>query len=438
MFLSTGRHVVFLLSIVHVVPGGVRSSTTSPSKSAVHSCPLQMKCRYRHVLCSSRDQNEARSVVAGGRDPLCAGQPGLQAVSVTGQGYAGQDFAHLYREDFEGVRTPSLTLHGLGIETLEDRIFQGTEDILTRLDLGQNRLQTLGDAFRGLSQLISLDLSSNRLRKVPAGALRWLASLKNLNLFGNSIATIEPRDFRWVPGLLSLDISYNSMERISGQRFAGLPKLQHLDLHQTPLVCDCELAWLRQYASCLCVLGYSRCRAPESNRKDFSVSFPIANCTQEEKDLDFGCAKPLSCINNYTGFESHGFLETGLPSEDKDAAREGEVPWSAGQNELNDSEEATPSSGYWPRPSLESTASDQRHHRRHHRSWFMKHAAFVFPIIGIIMILFLILCFWAFLGRRCACSPLAFGMRMRESCESFITESSQVVYSNSHVALECE
>ncbi|KAH8267454.1 hypothetical protein KR018_005020 [Drosophila ironensis] len=130
------------------------------------------------------------------------------------------------------------------------------------------------ETFKGLTNLVELDLSHNLLVTVPSLALGYISSLRELTLASNHIHKIESQAFANTPSLHKLDLSHCDIQTISAQAFAGLqgltllrlngnklsellPKtietlsrLHGIELHDNPWLCDCRLRdtklWLMQ------------------------------------------------------------------------------------------------------------------------------------------------------------------------------------------------
>ncbi|XP_020800630.1 uncharacterized protein LOC110177977 [Drosophila serrata] len=130
------------------------------------------------------------------------------------------------------------------------------------------------ETFKGLTNLVELDLSHNLLVTVPSLALGFISSLRELTLASNHIHKIESQAFANTPSLHKLDLSHCDIQTISAQAFGGLqgltllrlngnklsellPKtietlsrLHGIELHDNPWLCDCRLRdtklWLMQ------------------------------------------------------------------------------------------------------------------------------------------------------------------------------------------------
>ncbi|GFS25006.1 leucine-rich repeat neuronal protein 1 [Elysia marginata] len=106
---------------------------------------------------------------------------------------------------------------------------------LTVLNLAHNSLRQLLDGtFLGLSHLLELDVSGNRLQRTE---LHAFADLKRLTVFrmdGNSLFNVKREWFLSMPALIDLRLSDNSLPSLDAGTLP-LARLQHLDVSQNRL-----------------------------------------------------------------------------------------------------------------------------------------------------------------------------------------------------------
>uniref|UniRef100_A0A2S2NZ13 Leucine-rich repeat, immunoglobulin-like domain and transmembrane domain-containing protein 2 n=1 Tax=Schizaphis graminum TaxID=13262 RepID=A0A2S2NZ13_SCHGA len=119
-------------------------------------------------------------------------------------------------------------------------------------------------AFRGLTNLVDLDLSGNCLRQVPTGAFSECPSLMKLSLSGNPIGQVPAKAFRHLSQLTTLDLSGCGLTAVAAGAFDGLggldwlrlddnvlthvpgphtlpARLHGIDLHRNDWQCDCRM-----------------------------------------------------------------------------------------------------------------------------------------------------------------------------------------------------
>ncbi|XP_008398805.1 podocan-like protein 1 [Poecilia reticulata] len=131
-----------------------------------------------------------------------------------------------------------LYLRGNHLEQLSRGVFNGISQMLV-LDLSANRLKSKGllrDSLLNATHLESLNLEGNKLKQVPQNLPN---SLKTLNLEGNLISSIKKASFRNLDNLEHLGLGRNAIFKVSTGAFQTLPALHQLDLchnklHQVP------------------------------------------------------------------------------------------------------------------------------------------------------------------------------------------------------------
>ncbi|KAI4802989.1 hypothetical protein KUCAC02_006552 [Chaenocephalus aceratus] len=126
-----------------------------------------------------------------------------------------------------------LYLKGNLIEQFRGGAFNGRSELMV-LDLSSNRLTNKGllkDSLLNATHLESLNLEGNRLKQVPQ---HLPSSLKTLNLEGNLISSIKKMVFGTLKNLEHLGLARNTIFKVAPGAFKTLPVLHQLDLcHNT-------------------------------------------------------------------------------------------------------------------------------------------------------------------------------------------------------------
>jgi Leucine-rich repeat (LRR) protein len=91
-------------------------------------------------------------------------------------------------------------------------------------------VKVLSFSFRGLTNLVELDLSYNALEAVPLFTMDDCKNLMKLSLRNNPIREIGPADFIDLSDLSSLDLAECSIEVIHEDAFRGFDNLEKLRL----------------------------------------------------------------------------------------------------------------------------------------------------------------------------------------------------------------
>ncbi|XP_039646974.1 amphoterin-induced protein 2-like [Perca fluviatilis] len=147
-------------------------------------------------------------------------------------------------------RLATLILSRNSISQIEVNAFTVTPHLL-HLDLSSNRLTVLNSSiFTGLKELKELLLFGNQIIQMNPGAFSNLYSLQRLYLSGNRL-TAFPLGLYWEPGgprnLTFLDLSYNRLTKVPVQSLLSLTQQSGIYLQENPLVCDCALLALQEY-----------------------------------------------------------------------------------------------------------------------------------------------------------------------------------------------
>ncbi|XP_040886296.1 amphoterin-induced protein 2-like [Toxotes jaculatrix] len=147
-------------------------------------------------------------------------------------------------------RLATLVLSRNSISQIEANAFTVTPHLL-HLDLSSNRLTVLNlSLFTGLKELKELLLFDNQIFQINPGAFSDLHSLQRLYLSGNRL-TAFPLGLYWEPGgprnLTFLDLSYNRLSKVPVQSLLSLTHQNGIYLQENPLVCDCALLALLEY-----------------------------------------------------------------------------------------------------------------------------------------------------------------------------------------------
>ncbi|XP_028672824.1 protein phosphatase 1 regulatory subunit 29-like [Erpetoichthys calabaricus] len=146
---------------------------------------------------------------------------------------------------------------------------------LTDLNLTKNEISYIEEgAFSGQSNLQVLQLGYNKLTNLTEGMLRGLGRLQYLFVQHNLLEVIAANAFFECPNLISLDLSSNKLVRIDPSTFTGLSRLMVCELAGNPFHCSCELysflVWLEAFNNVTRNYDRLQCETPP----DFS-GYPL-------------------------------------------------------------------------------------------------------------------------------------------------------------------
>ncbi|XP_054992967.1 vasorin [Sorex araneus] len=146
-------------------------------------------------------------------------------------------------------------------------------------------LRDLDEGLLGrLRNLHDLDVGDNQLERVPP-AVRGLRGLTRLRLAGNArIAQLRPEDLAGLASLQELDLSGLSLRALPPELAGLLPSLRLLAAARNPFNCVCPLSWfgpwVRDSRVALASPEETRCHFPPKNAGQLLLDLSYA---------DFGC-----------------------------------------------------------------------------------------------------------------------------------------------------
>lgn len=147
-------------------------------------------------------------------------------------------------------RLATLVLSKNFISSIEVNTFSVTPRLL-HLDLSSNQLTALNSSvFTGLKELKELLLFDNQIIQINPGAFRDLHHLQRLYLSTNWLSAFPLEIYEDPEGPLNLtflDLSYNRLSKVPVQSLLSLTRQRGIYLQENPLVCDCALLALLEY-----------------------------------------------------------------------------------------------------------------------------------------------------------------------------------------------
>ncbi|CAB3257890.1 unnamed protein product [Arctia plantaginis] len=130
-------------------------------------------------------------------------------------------------DSFDDMETLDLSYNYIDI--LSQFTFEGIKK-LVYLNLSNNRLTDINSALFRFSELLTLNLSANRINKLKMNDFKNLIKLKLLDLSSNNIKTIDVNVFQAMISLKSLDLRHNLLEVLDKNVFANLKSLDSIEL----------------------------------------------------------------------------------------------------------------------------------------------------------------------------------------------------------------
>ena len=118
------------------------------------------------------------------------------------------------------------------ITKLEKELFESFPMLQSLIITNNSKLRNINsDSFSGLTNLVNLDLSWNRIAAINQRHFSALANLETLDLSKNRIICIEDNSFSNLKNLKKLELSSNNLPKLNPKLFANLENLENLNLY---------------------------------------------------------------------------------------------------------------------------------------------------------------------------------------------------------------
>ena len=191
-----------------------------------------------------------------------------------------------------------LLLHTNKITHIPDYAFAELSN-LTKLDICNNHISKISkNAFSGLYKLSQLSMYSNHIRDLPSEVFEYLPNLNILLLNANEIGCLRKGIFNNLKNLRLLSLFQNNIRAIEDGTLDNLKTTTNLHLGNNPLICDCNLAWIKRINGK--ESSGARCDYPERarGRAISSMNYDDFTCKggEKERTLQAGsCFVDLPC-----------------------------------------------------------------------------------------------------------------------------------------------
>lgn len=142
------------------------------------------------------------------------------------------DVEELMPGDFNGARGLAYLYisHNEKLRTVHGDAFLGLVNVTT-LDISRNNITDIRSrAFSSLGKVQQIDVSWNAVRTLPSGVFAGLKKLRSLDMSRNNVSTIPPDVFKETDAVTDINFDKNALTNITKGSFAALKNLTFLSL----------------------------------------------------------------------------------------------------------------------------------------------------------------------------------------------------------------
>nr|XP_054752308.1 leucine-rich repeat-containing protein 4C-like isoform X1 [Lytechinus pictus] len=217
--ITTYLHQVLFISVVCY--SVVFAQTPPPTEPP--SCPSGCQCNF---------QTRVVDCQRGGFTSIPTTFPSYTRTLLL----SGNILRNILEDSFVGLSNlVSLDLSSCEIRTISPRAFNGLDNLHT-LNLQLNHMDTLpSGAFAGLTNLRELYLQRNQLQILPGDMFNDTIFLSELDIGNNRITQIHANAFSDLSVLWVLNLAYNQLDSIPEMALKNLTNLKHLALSGNPI-----------------------------------------------------------------------------------------------------------------------------------------------------------------------------------------------------------
>lgn len=156
---------------------------------------------------------------------------------------------------FQNLKVKSLILSGIGLESIESNAFDNSSFFYaTHLDLSLNKIAKIpAKMFENLPSLEHLNLSNNHMSFADNNFVKC-KRLRNLDLSSNHIQYITSNQFNGLSSIELIDLSNNNIDKIEACTFTNIKirsiaKLYNpplINLYKNPIECECDVFYVNR------------------------------------------------------------------------------------------------------------------------------------------------------------------------------------------------
>ena len=244
------------------------------------------------------------------------------------------------KEDFKHLESlKKLDLSNNNFRSLDQKLFHYISDSVKFINISKNRLKRVpNNLFKQNAVLERLDISKNQIYSVENEAFVHLADLKHLHLQSNKLDKIHAATFVYNVNMTYLDISSNILIdlpvslldstrsllvfNLSDNRISNLersitlyaPTLRELNLAYNPIQCDCGIKTVKKLLPNALIIG----DCDNTQLGIAIVDFPDVNCSAKNDEVSLitssvSATKQLRPTGNQTKWGSKVIISSNDP-----------------------------------------------------------------------------------------------------------------------------
>jgi Leucine-rich repeat (LRR) protein len=168
-----------------------------------------------------------------------------------------------------------------------------------QIDIGQIVCSFIPeDAFSDLRNLMTLQLSANRIDNIWSTTFNGLRALSRLHLADNRLSDVPIGVLRHCPRLRQLYLDGNLLPTLRRCSVPRRARLRTVSLVGNPVRCDCRLAWMADLHRRGNTTVWGTCRKPAPGRSDGvdGESGGLASIVAEQTSTCTGAAAASDCM----------------------------------------------------------------------------------------------------------------------------------------------
>jgi Leucine-rich repeat (LRR) protein len=206
------------------------SHRSAPSAKFIDNMPLGLNFKLFRLNCENRHYSIKPKVNLNAKNMKCLN--GLETLILN-----DMDLKEFRPVDFfDCSKLTELNLENISLNRIESNMFDGLNSLQV-LNLANNQIEKIESIQ--LTSLIHLNIRKNKIKELNGKVFAaGPTNLKTLDLSQNNIKRIDAKAFNGLTNLGDLDLSYNQLESLQSDTFFDLVELKRLNLMRNSFKVD--------------------------------------------------------------------------------------------------------------------------------------------------------------------------------------------------------